>query len=69
LKLLHNAINFETGMKKRKPKPFRATKAVKSAARTLLGSPRPSHALPGDKKAKQSRHKHKPTLIRLLEED
>lgn len=56
-------------MKKRKPKPFRATKAVKSAARTLLGSPRPSHALPGDKKAKQSRHKHKPTLIRLLEED
>ena len=56
-------------MKKRKPKPFRATKAVKSAARALLGSPPPSHALPGGKKSPAGSPKHKITLKQLLEEE
>jgi hypothetical protein len=69
VKLLHNAGNYETRMKKRKPKPFRATKAVKSAARALLGSPPPSHALPGGKKSPAGSPKHKITLKQLLEEE
>jgi hypothetical protein len=56
-------------MKKRRPKPFRATKAVKSAARELLGTPKPSRALPAEKKRAETARKHKTTLARLLEEE
>jgi len=53
-------------MKKRKPKPFRATKAVKSAAREQIGMPPPTRRVPDQKK--QTAEKHKSTLGKLLEE-
>jgi hypothetical protein len=56
-------------MKRKTPKPFRATKAVKSAARNLLGSPRPSQILPAEKKRTVAPRKYKTTLARLLEEE
>ena len=52
--------------KKRKPKPFRATSAVKAAARAAIGSPPPTRAEPADKKRKSKAEKHKPTLRKLL---
>jgi hypothetical protein len=54
-------------MAKKKVKPFRAVKAVKSAAREAIGEPPPSHALPDKKKNRQARPKHKTTLARLLD--
>jgi hypothetical protein len=53
-------------MKKKKPKPFRAAKAVKAVARDLIGAPPPTRAVPV--KTKKAGEKHKPTLIELLEE-
>ncbi|MFB3915806.1 MAG: hypothetical protein ACE14M_03695 [Terriglobales bacterium] len=53
-------------MKKKKPKPFRATKAVKSAAREAIGTPPPTRRLPDQKK--KTSEKHKATLGQLLEE-
>ncbi|HVZ60190.1 MAG TPA: hypothetical protein VG892_05345 [Terriglobales bacterium] len=50
--------------KKKKAKPFSATKAVKSMARAALGSPAPTKLLP-DKREDESA-KHKPTLGRML---
>jgi len=52
--------------KKRKPKPFRATSAVKAAAREAIGSPPPTRREPAGKKSKSKAEKHKPTLSRLL---
>ena len=52
--------------KRRKPKAFRAVKAVKEAAREKIGAPPATRRVP-DKK-KQRREKHKPTLGRLLGE-
>jgi len=52
--------------KPRKPKPFRATSAVKAAARAQVGTPPPTRAEPADKKLKVRRGKHKPTLEKLL---
>jgi len=52
--------------KPRKPKPFRATSAVKEASRRAIGTPPPTRAAPTGKKRKQD--KHKPTLSRLLDE-
>ncbi len=52
--------------KRRKPKPFRAVKAVKEAAREKIGAPPVTRRVP-DKK-KREREKHKPTLGRLLDE-
>ena len=54
--------------KTRKPKPFRATSAVKAAARAAIGSPPPTRAEPGSKKRKVKTEKHKPTLSKLLED-
>jgi hypothetical protein len=54
--------------KPRKPKPFRATTAVKAAARAQVGPPPPTRAEPGDKKRKGKAEKHKPTLGKLLRE-
>ena len=52
--------------KKRKPKPFRATSAVKAAARATIGTPPPTRAEPAGKKRKPKAEKHKPTLSKLL---
>jgi hypothetical protein len=54
-------------MAKKKVRPFRAVKAVKSAAREAVGQPPPAQVLPDKKKSRQSRPKHKTTLARLLE--
>ena len=52
--------------RKRKPKPFRAVKAVKAAARAVLGTPPPTRRQPA---APKTREKHKPTLGKLLAEE
>lgn len=52
--------------KRKKPKPFRAVKAVKELAREKIGAPPATRRVP-DKK-KRAREKHKPTLGRLLGE-
>ena len=52
--------------KLRKPKPFRATTAVKAAARAKVGTPPPTRTEPGDKKRKSKSGKHKSTLNDLL---
>ncbi len=54
-------------MRKKKPKPFRAAKAVKSIARERIGTPPPTRRDPDV--TKESRDKHKPTLSKLLSED
>ncbi len=54
-------------MKKRKPKPFRAVKAVKSLARERIGAPPPTRRAPDV--TKERREKHKPTLRKLLNEE
>ena len=53
--------------RKKKREVFRASKAVKAAAREQIGSPQPTRVVP-DRKKKQKRDKHKPTLSRLLED-
>ncbi len=53
--------------RKKRLKPFRAVKAVKSAARERIGTPPPTRREPDQKK--QARAKHKPTLGELLSED
>lgn len=52
--------------KKKKPKPFRATSAVKAMARTAIGTPPPVKRKESKKRAKTD--KHKPTMGRLLSE-
>ncbi len=52
--------------KPRKPKPFRATSAVKAAARAVIGTPPSTRTEPADKKRKTRSPKHKPTLGKLL---
>ncbi len=54
-------------MKRKKPKPFRAVKAVKSAAREKIGAPPPTRREPDV--TKEGRQKHKPTLSKLLSEE
>jgi hypothetical protein len=53
--------------KKRKPKPFRAVKAVKATARERIGRVPPAQVVPDRKKKKDERHK--PTLGELLGEE
>jgi hypothetical protein len=55
--------------KKRKPRPFRAAKAVKAAARKVVGTPPPTRAEPDITKRKPSREKYKPKLQDLLREE
>jgi len=52
--------------RKRKPKPFRAVKAVKALARERIGAPKTEQVVPHKKKAPE---KHKPTLGALLQEE
>jgi len=51
--------------RKKKPKKFTATKAVKSMARTAIGAPRPVQREESSNRSR--RQKHKPTLGKLLE--
>ncbi|HET7207241.1 MAG TPA: hypothetical protein VFI95_11755 [Terriglobales bacterium] len=51
---------------KKKAKVFRASKAVKAAAREQIGSPQPTRIVPDRKKKRQE--KHKPTLEKLLKQ-
>lgn len=53
----------------KKPKPFRAVKAVKELARERIGAPRPEQVVPDRKKQAKESEKHKPTLGELLRED
>jgi hypothetical protein len=53
--------------KKRKPKPFRKEKAVKAAARNVVGTPPPTRAEPASPKRKRASEKHKPKLEELIE--
>jgi len=55
--------------KKRKPKPFKATSAVKAAARANIGTPPPTRTTPTKQKRAAKAPKHKPTLGDLLTED
>jgi hypothetical protein len=50
--------------KRKKPKPFRAVTAVKSAARESIGAPPPTRRQPD--LTKQTKPKHKPTLGEIL---
>lgn len=52
--------------KKKKPKPFRATTAVKSQARKAIGMPAPVRREESTKRRKKE--KHPPTLGKLLTE-
>ena len=52
--------------RRKKPKPFRAVTAVKSAAREAIGAPPATRSVPD--RSKQTREKHKPTLGKLLED-
>jgi hypothetical protein len=53
--------------RKKKRPVFKVSTAVKAAAREQIGSPRPARVVP-DRKQRQKREKHKPTLGKLLKE-
>jgi len=55
--------------KLRKPKPFKASTAVKAAARENIGAPPPTRTEPSVKKRTAKSPKHRPTLEKLLGED
>ncbi len=55
--------------KKRKLQRFSAAKAVKAAARKLVGEPPPTRADPDTTKRKVSKQKYKPKLEDLLREE
>ena len=58
-------VDFHWTMpRKKKARVFRATSAVKSAARNVLGTPPPVRRLENKKLGKKQ--KHKPTLGKLL---
>jgi hypothetical protein len=57
----------EAIVKRKKKRVFRATKAVKEAAREKIGSPPPTRLVPDKKKELPA--KHKPTLGELLAEE
>jgi hypothetical protein len=68
---LHNAEGSKpagtTMARKKKRQKFSATKAVKSRARDLIGSPPPVHRIPSLKDSRKA-NKHKPTLGEILSE-
>lgn len=49
---------------KKKPKAFKATSAVKAAARAVLGTPPPVKR--AENKKRQRKEKHKPSMGKLL---
>ena len=54
--------------RQKKKKKFSATKAVKSIARDLIGTPPPTQRIPTLKESRKD-NKHKPTLGKLLSEE
>jgi hypothetical protein len=52
--------------RKKKPKPFRATTAVKAMARAVIGTPPAVKRKESKKRGKQE--KHRPTIGKLLSE-
>ena len=52
--------------RKKKPKPFRATTAVKAMARTAIGAPPPVKRKESKKRGKAE--KHRPSMGKLLSE-
>jgi hypothetical protein len=60
------AIDCKHMPRKKKPKPFRAVKAVKEMARERIGAPKAEQVVPHKKNAPD---KHKPTLGELLQEE
>ena len=54
-------------MPKKKRQRFSAAKAVKAAARELLGAPRPTRRKESERK--RPREKHKPTMGKLLADE
>jgi hypothetical protein len=52
--------------KKKKPKPFRAVKAVKAAARAVVGTPPATRRDPDLTKESRKKPKHKKTLRAML---
>jgi len=54
--------------KRSRPKPFKATLAVKAAARQKIGTPPPTRAEPSAKKRIDHPPRHKTTLEKLLRE-
>jgi hypothetical protein len=55
--------------RKKKPKTFRAVKAVKELARERIGTPRPEQVTVDRKEKAKRSEKHKPTLGQLLQAD
>jgi hypothetical protein len=55
--------------KPRKPKPFKASVAVKAAAREKIGAPPPTRTEQSVKKRTTNSPKHKSTLEKLLNEE
>jgi len=55
--------------KPRKPKPFKASTAVKAAAREKIGAPPPTRAEPSTRRRTTKSAKHKQTIEELIEED
>jgi hypothetical protein len=55
--------------KKRKPKPFRASTAVKAAARKVVGTPPTTRVDPDLTKRKSAKEKYKPKLEDLLQSE
>jgi len=63
--LRKSAAAFFMSKNRKKPKPFRAVTAVKSAAREAIGAPPVTRRVPD--RTKTAREKHKPTLGKLLD--
>ena len=55
-------------MKKRKPAPFSATKAVKANARDRVGQPKPARVLSTEPRTGRAA-KHKPKLEELIKSE
>ncbi len=64
LPLWNDNYHTQHGMKKRKPTPFSATKAVKANARARVGQPKPARVLETEPREGR-RIKHKKNLEEL----
>ncbi len=55
-------------MRKRKPTPFSATKAVKANARDRVGQPKPARVLSTEPRTGRA-SKHKPKLEQVIQQE
>jgi hypothetical protein len=67
--LVINSAAEQLVPRKKKPKAFRAVKAVKELARERIGAPRSQSFVPDKRSKMKSSEKHKPTLGELLNEN